>query len=155
MPVVAGSLPAGVLTGSAKTGSEIHEAGGQASGPNGAGSVALEPAGLLDDLRRRWAEMRPRAAGCRGPGVSAAAMRTTRTVQVLEGALGDARGDLAPDASGQSIFVQQDGLGGLLHARQDRLFVDRQDRPEVDDLHRDALLGSWSAASVAVWTMAP
>src|SRR3990170_707280 len=62
-----------------------------------------------------------------------------RRVEVLEGLLGDHRGDLGADAEEPVTLVQHEGAAGLRHRLEHGLRVERLDRAQVHDLGRDAL----------------
>src|SRR5213080_2139274 len=63
-----------------------------------------------------------------------------RSIEVLEGLLGDRRGDLAAEAAGMRVLVQDDRLRGLPHRLEDRLLVPRDQRAQVEDLDGDVFL---------------
>src|SRR3982750_2263897 len=58
------------------------------------------------------------------------------SVEPLEGALVDARGNLARNAASPSVLVHDQNAIGLLHCRDYRFVIHRQKRAQIDDLHR-------------------
>src|SRR5213594_434333 len=62
-----------------------------------------------------------------------------RPVEPLERLLVDARGDLARDATGPRVLVHDQHLIRLLHGRDDRRVIEREQRPQVEHLHRHAV----------------
>src|SRR5690606_19418194 len=62
-----------------------------------------------------------------------------RGLEVEEAVLLDEGGDLRPHAGGLGRLVYHDCPARLLHALDDRLDVDRVDRPQVDQLDADVL----------------
>ena len=59
-----------------------------------------------------------------------------RRVEPLEAALVDSRGDLASESAGTCVLVDDQRAIGLLHRGDDRVVVERAERPQVDDLDR-------------------
>src|SRR6266516_2501422 len=101
-------------------------------------SVGREPSCGLDNIvslgqhevlerRRIW----QRHIVCRHPH--------DRPVEPLERLLVDARGDLARDATGPRVLVHDQHLIRLLHRRDDRRVIEREQRPQVEHLHRHAV----------------
>src|SRR5438552_16372700 len=62
-----------------------------------------------------------------------------RRIEVLERLLGDRRGDLAAEASGVSVLVQDEHLRGLPHRFEHRLLVPWHERAQIEDLDRDSV----------------
>src|SRR6266699_4484257 len=57
-----------------------------------------------------------------------------RRVEPLERLLVDARGDLARDATGPRVLVHDQHLIRLLHRRDDRRVIEREQRPQIEHL---------------------
>ena len=87
-----------------------------------------------------WGRKAFSSGGENGTGVSGAAIRLHGRVEVLERLLGDRRGDLGAEAAGVRVLVEDDHLRRLLDRLEHRLAVPRDDRAQVDDLRRDAVL---------------
>ena len=64
-----------------------------------------------------------------------------RPVEVVERLLGDDRRDLRAVPAEPVVLVDDEALAGLADGVEDRLLVERSERPQVDDLDADALLG--------------
>src|SRR5437762_607557 len=62
-----------------------------------------------------------------------------RPVEPLKRLLVDARGDLARDATGPRVLVHDQHLVRLLHGRDDRPIIQRQQRPQIEHFHRQAI----------------
>src|SRR5436305_7595038 len=61
-----------------------------------------------------------------------------RSVEVLEGLLGDQRRHLRADSAGARGLVQDHHLARLAHRGEDRVHVERHQRAQIDHLHRVA-----------------
>src|SRR6187551_3177693 len=83
---------------------------------------------LLERGRERY-----RAVGRREP--------PDRRVELLERLLGNGRRDLPAEAARLRVLVEHENLRAPLDALEDRLAVPRDQRPEVEDLDGDAVLG--------------
>src|ERR1700693_5074212 len=62
-----------------------------------------------------------------------------RAVEVFKRVLGDDRRDLRTKTSGQVVLVDHHRLAGFAHRLQDGVAVQRNERPQVDDLDADAI----------------
>src|SRR5437773_3245275 len=62
-----------------------------------------------------------------------------RPVEPLERLLVEARGDLARDATGPRVLVHDQHLIRLLHRRDDRRVIEREQRPQIEHLDRHAV----------------
>src|SRR6185436_11700473 len=89
---------------------------------------------VLDLRDERLFELRRERNGCirRGDPLY-------RRVEVLEGLLGDRRRDLAAETARMRVLVQDEDLRGLARGLQHRLLVPGNERPQVEDLDRDAV----------------
>src|ERR1035437_4282988 len=63
-----------------------------------------------------------------------------RAVQPLERLLGKRRGDLGAEPARARVLVEDEALAGAPDGREDRLFVEREERAEVEDFRRDTVL---------------
>ena len=70
-------------------------------------------------------------------------------IEVVERFLGDDRRDLGAVPAELVVLVDDQALAGLAHRLEDGLPVERPERPQVDDLGADPVLGDRSAASSA------
>ena len=66
-----------------------------------------------------------------------------RRIEIVEGVLHDAGGDLGADAVLLPAFLHRDGAAGLLHRGDDGVGVHRAQRAQVDHLGLDAFLGQF------------
>ena len=80
------------------------------------------------------------SGGENGTGMSGAARRIDRSVEVLERLLGDGRGDLRAEAAGARVLVQDEHLRAAPHALEHALLVPRDERSQVEHLDLEALL---------------
>ena len=80
------------------------------------------------------------SGGENGTGESGAVIRLQRRVEILERLLRDRRRDLGAEAAGSRVLVQHEHLRRLSRRLEHRLLVPRQDRAQVDDLDRDAVV---------------
>ena len=64
-----------------------------------------------------------------------------RAVEVVERLLGDDRRDLRAVAAELVVLVDDQALAGLADRVEQRLAVERAERPQVDDLDADAVVG--------------
>ena len=79
------------------------------------------------------------STGVNGIGVSIAATRVHRRVEVLERLLRDDRRHLGAEPAGEVVLVDDHRLAGLADRREHRLAVERYQRAQVDHLDRGAL----------------
>src|SRR4051812_21237235 len=59
-----------------------------------------------------------------------------RTVEVEDRLLGEDGGDLGPEAGGTRRLLHDDDAAGLRSGREQRLLVERPERPEIEHLDR-------------------
>ena len=81
------------------------------------------------------------SVGANGTGASGAATTPDRRVELLERLLRDRRRDLGAEAAGLRVLVEDERLRAARDALEHRLAVPRDQRPEVEDLDGDPLLG--------------
>ena len=80
------------------------------------------------------------SVGPYGTGESFAATRRTGASRCSNASARDQRGDLCAEPAGERVFVDDQRLPGFPDRLQDRLLVERVQRPEVDHFDADAVV---------------